>query len=90
MHATVQFSNEELGTHTSGKPPFQSDAPFGRVQIPKPGEKWIVKVETDREPAETEFSRAKGLKVMSRRALVVENEPVMCALIQEVLESAEI
>jgi len=60
------------------------------VQIPKPVGSWVVKVETDRESANKDLRRAKGLKVMPRRALVVENEPAMCALIQEVLESAEI
>ncbi len=60
------------------------------VQIPKPVESWVVKVETDRESANKDLRRAKGLKAMPRRALVVENEPAMCALIQEVLESAEI
>jgi DNA-binding response OmpR family regulator len=49
-----------------------------------------VKVETDLKPANKNLSLAKGLKVMPRRALVVENEPAMCALIHEVLESAEI
>jgi DNA-binding response OmpR family regulator len=49
-----------------------------------------VKVETDLKPANKNLSLGKGLKVMPRRALVVENEPAMCALIHEVLESAEI
>jgi DNA-binding response OmpR family regulator len=49
-----------------------------------------VKVETDLKAANENLNRAKGLKVMPRRALVVENEPAMCALIHEVLESAEI
>ena len=54
------------------------------------GESWIVRVETDRESANHEVSRAKPLKATPRRALVVENEPALRALIQEVLESAEI
>lgn len=49
-----------------------------------------MKAEIDLKPANKEFNPAKGLKVMPRRALVVENEPAMCALIHEVLESAEI
>jgi DNA-binding response OmpR family regulator len=60
------------------------------LQTPKLGESWIVKIETDLKPANKKLSLAKGLKVMPRRALVVENEPAMCALIHEVLESAEI
>jgi DNA-binding response OmpR family regulator len=47
-------------------------------------------VETDRELANQDLSRAKRPKAALRRALVVENEPTMGALIQEVLESAEI
>ncbi len=49
-----------------------------------------MKVETDRESANKDLSRAKRPKATSRRALVVENEPALRALIQEVLESAEI
>jgi CheY-like chemotaxis protein len=49
-----------------------------------------VTIETDRESANQDLSRAKRPKAALRRALVVENEPTMRALIQEVLESAEI
>ena len=49
-----------------------------------------MEVETYLELANQDRRLAKGLKVMSRRALVVENEPTMCALIHEVLQSAEI
>jgi CheY-like chemotaxis protein len=90
MRPTVPFPNKEPGTDTNGKSPFHPDAPCGIVQIPRPGKSWIVKVETNLESAKKNFSPAKGLKVMPRRALVVENEPAMCALIHEVLESAEI
>ena len=90
MAPTVQFPDKEPGTDTIGKSPFQRDAPYGMVQIPQPGKSWNVKVETDLESANKDLNRAKGLKVMPRRALVVENEPAMCALIHEVLESAEI
>jgi CheY-like chemotaxis protein len=90
VRPTVWFPNKEPGTDTIGKSPFQRDAPCAMVQIPKPGKSWIVKVETDRESANKDLHRAKGLKAMPRRALVVENEPAMCALIHEVLESAEI
>ena len=49
-----------------------------------------MKVETDRESANQDVSRAKPLKATPRRALVVENEPALRALIQEVLESADV
>jgi DNA-binding response OmpR family regulator len=49
-----------------------------------------MKVETGRESGAKDLNRAKGPKVAQRRALVIENEPVMCALIQEVLGSADI
>jgi CheY-like chemotaxis protein len=49
-----------------------------------------VTVETERVSANKDVSRAKPLKAAPRRALVVENEPALRALIQEVLESAEI
>jgi len=64
--------------------------PGGMFRIPKPGKSWTVKVETDHQSVNKDLNPAKGLKVMPRRALVVENEPAMCALIHEVLESAEI
>jgi two-component system, chemotaxis family, chemotaxis protein CheY len=49
-----------------------------------------VKVETDRESAKRDPGGAKGPKVKQKRALVVEDEPAMCALIQDVLRSADI
>ena len=73
-----------------GARPLQREAPTGTIQIPKTGESWIVKVETDRESANQDVSRAKPLKATPRRALVVENEPALRALIQEVLESADV
>jgi DNA-binding response OmpR family regulator len=48
-----------------------------------------VKVETNSESGKKDSSRAKGSKVAQKRALVVEEEPVMCALIQDVLRSAD-
>jgi DNA-binding response OmpR family regulator len=49
-----------------------------------------VKVETGRESGNNAPSRAKGPKVAQRRALVIEREPAMLTLIQEVLGSADI
>jgi len=69
---------------------FQRDVPSGRIEIPKAGESWVVTVQTDRESANKDVSRAKPLKATPRRALVIEKEPAMCALMQEVLESAEL
>jgi CheY-like chemotaxis protein len=89
VRPAVQFPDKEPGTDTFGKSLFQRDAPWCMARIPKPGKSCVVKVETDLEPANRNLNRAKGLKVMLRRALVVENEPAMCALIHEVLQSAE-
>ena len=47
-------------------------------------------VETERESANKDVSRAKPLKATPRRALVIENEPELRGLMREVLESAEI
>jgi DNA-binding response OmpR family regulator len=49
-----------------------------------------VKVESGRESGNKDLSRVKAPKVAQRRALVVEDEPAMCALIQEVLGSVDI
>jgi len=62
----------------------------GTMQVPKTGKSRFVKVETGHESLNKAVSRAMRPKATLRRALVVESEPAMCALIQEVLESAEI
>jgi len=49
-----------------------------------------MKVETEREPRNKDLTRGKEPRVTHRRALVVEDEPAMCALIQEVLGLADI
>ncbi len=49
-----------------------------------------MKVETERESRNKDLTRGKEPRVTHRRALVVEDEPAMCALIQEVLGSADI
>jgi DNA-binding response OmpR family regulator len=49
-----------------------------------------VKVETDFESGKKDVSRPKSSKGPIRRALVVEDDPVMAVLIQEVLGSVEI
>ena len=49
-----------------------------------------MKVDTDRESGKKDFVRPKATKGVPRRALVVENEPTMCALIQQALGSADI
>jgi len=62
-----------------GARPLQREAPTGTIEIPKTGESWIVKVETDRESANQDVSRAKPLKATPRRALVVEKTNRHCA-----------
>jgi CheY-like chemotaxis protein len=64
--------------------------PAGTIQIPRTGKSWIVKVEIDSESANQDVSNANPLKATPRRALVIEKEPAMCALMREVLESAEL
>ena len=49
-----------------------------------------MKIEIGRETVNKDHRRTKWPKISQSRALVVENDPAMCALIQEVLESAEI
>src|SRR6202049_1798159 len=49
-----------------------------------------VKVEPDHELTKKDPGLAKGPRVKQKRALVVEDEPAMCALIQEALRSADI
>jgi DNA-binding response OmpR family regulator len=60
------------------------------IQIPETKENWNMKVETERESRSKDLTRAKGPHAPRRRALVVEDEPAMCVLIQEVLGSADI
>ena len=48
-----------------------------------------MKVETDRQSAKRDPGGARGPKVLQKRALIVEDEPAMSALIQEVLRSVD-
>ena len=73
-----------------GQLSFQPEAPRGTTQIPETKENWNMKLETERESRNKDLTRAKGPHVTPRRALVVEDEPGMCALIEEVLGSADI
>src|SRR5712691_2968657 len=71
-------------------PSFRREALRGKIQIPETEENWNMKVETERESRNKDLTRGKEPRVTHRRALVVEDEPAMCALIQEVLGSADI
>jgi DNA-binding response OmpR family regulator len=69
---------------------FQGDAPCSAIQIRKTEETWNMKIETESEWRNKDLGRAKALTITQKRALVVEDEPALCALIQEVLVSAGI
>ena len=84
-HSTRSFEPTHLGSRD-----FQREAPSATIQIPKTGDSSIVRVDIGSETTRKDPGRPKAPKVAQRRALVVENEPEMCALIEEVLESAEI
>ena len=74
----------QIGSH-----PIQREALSRTIQIQNTGESWIVKVEAVSESAKRDLSHSKAPGDTQARILVVEEEPAMRALIQEVVESAD-